>query len=69
MVLGTMTAEVLRLPRVDERCVVVGRLDQTDDRRSSTSTALYDTGGTLLARAEAIWVRVDPDVFNRLTAG
>lgn len=67
MVLGTMTAEVLRLPRVDERCVVVGRLDQADDRRSSTSTALY-VGTTLLARAEAIWVRVDPAVFNRLAA-
>ena len=69
MVLGTMTAEVLRLPREGAHCVVVGRLDQTDDRRSSTSTTLYGGDTALLARAEAVWVRVDPDVFNRLTAG
>ena len=68
MVLGTMTAEVLRLPRVDERCILVGRLDQTDDRRSSTSTTLYGADTAMLARAEAVWVRVDPEVFNRLAA-
>ena len=66
MVLGTMTAAVVRVPDVAEPCVVVGRLDATDERRSSTSTALYGADGALLARAEAVWVRVDPDVFNRL---
>jgi hypothetical protein len=68
MVLGTMTASVLRVPQIGERCVIVGRLDQTDERRSSTSTALYGDAGELLARAEAVWVRVDPAVFNRLAA-
>ena len=68
MVLGTITAEVRRAPAVGERCVVVGRLDATDERRSSTSTALYGGGGALLARAEAVWVRVDPEVFNQLAA-
>ena len=48
------------------QCVVVGRLDETGERRSSTSTALYGADGQLLARAEAVWVRVDPEVFNRL---
>ena len=65
MVLGTITASVLRAPDLGERCVVVGRLDEGDERRSLTSTALY-SGDTLLARAEAIWIRVDPDTFNRL---
>lgn len=68
MVLGTMTAAVERVPRAGEPCVVVGRLDSTDERRSSTSTALYGADGDLLARAEAVWIRVDPAVFNRLEA-
>ena len=51
-----------------EQCVITGRLDTVDERRSSTSTALYGSDGDLLARAEAIWVRVDPEVFNRLEA-
>lgn len=68
MVLGTMTAAIIRLPRVGEHCVITGRLDTADERRSSTSTALYGSAGDLVARAEAIWVRVDPEVFNRLEA-
>lgn len=68
MVLGTMTATVLRVPAVGEQCVVMGRLDQTEERRSSTSTALYGDAGELLARADAVWVRIDPAVFNRLAA-
>jgi hypothetical protein len=68
MVLGTMTASVIRSPNVGERCVVVGRLDASDERRSSTSTALYGGAEELLARAEAVWVRVDPATFNRLGA-
>ena len=66
MVLGTMTAVVDRVPKIDEPCVVVGRLDSADERRSSTSTALYGLAGELLARAEAVWIRVDPALFNRL---
>jgi hypothetical protein len=69
LVLGTITAEVLRAPEIGERCVVVGRLDASGERRSSASTALYGTGSELLARAEAIWVRVDPVVFNQLSSG
>jgi hypothetical protein len=68
MVLGTMTASVVRSPSVGEPCVVVGRLDASDERRSSTSTALYGDAGELLARAEAVWIRVDPATFNRLGA-
>ena len=68
MVLGTMTAVVDRAPDVGERCVVVGRLDASEERRSSTSTALYGGDGALLARAEAVWVRIDPEVFNRPAA-
>jgi hypothetical protein len=66
MVLGTMTATVVRAPEVGEHCVVVGRLDATDDRRSFTSTALYGAAGDVLARAEAVWIRVDPTLFNQL---
>ena len=69
MVLGTMTAQVRTLPHVGGRYVVVGRaLDRvgsaagTGSRKARTETALYDVDapGAPLARATAIWLRVDP---------
>jgi hypothetical protein len=67
MVLGTMTALVRTLPRVGGRYVVIGRAvggpgDATSSRKAYTETALYDGAapGLPLARASAVWLRVDP---------
>jgi hypothetical protein len=73
MVLGTMTAQVRELPRVGGRYVVVGRALGQEGRKAFTETALYaaassddDTRGSAgsaeapLARAAAVWIRVDP---------
>lgn len=62
-VLGRMTAEVLRLPEVGEPCVVTGRLDEQQGRKFLTRTALH-AGDELLARAEQVWIEIDPSTFS-----
>lgn len=66
MVLGTMTAEVLGPIDPDGTHVVTGRLDSERERVARTSSALWSADQRLLARAEAIWIRVDPSVFDRI---
>lgn len=66
MVLGTMTAHVAHVPLPEQACVVTGRLDRAEGRRSWTSTALWSADGELLAQARAIWVQVDPAVFDTI---
>ncbi len=60
MVLGRMTARILRTPSVGEECVVVGNLRELDGRKAFTASALYDADGELLGFAEAVWFQVDP---------
>jgi hypothetical protein len=60
MVLGRMTAKILRTPSVGEQCVVVGNLRELDGRKAFTASALYDADGELLGFAEAVWLQVDP---------
>lgn len=70
MVLGRMTAEVVRAPRAGEPLVSVGQLRERDGRKFHTATALFaagDGGGTtgeLLGRAEQVWIQVDPVAFR-----
>lgn len=66
MVLGTMTAQVLAPVPSEQTHVVTGRLDSESGRVSRTSSSLWSTDGVLLARAEAVWVRVDASVFDRI---
>jgi hypothetical protein len=60
MVLGRMTARILRTPSFGEECVVVGNLRELDGRKAFTASALYDADGELLGFAEAVWFQVDP---------
>jgi hypothetical protein len=55
--LGTMTATIHALPEPGERCVVVGRADGDQGRKSLAATAVYGEDGRLLGRAEEIWIR------------
>jgi hypothetical protein len=67
MVLGTMTTQLIRTPRIGVRHVVVGRVLWQQGRKAGTETALYEAderSGSAsqlpLARASAIWIAVDP---------
>ena len=62
MVLGRMTAEILRMPEIGEPCTVTGRLDERSGRKFVTSTALH-SGTDLLAHSEQIWIEIDPATF------
>ncbi|MBC7633400.1 hypothetical protein [Aeromicrobium sp.] len=59
MVLGRMTAEVLRCPRPGEPCLAVGPLSARDGRKFFTGTALYTRDGELLGRSEQTWIEVE----------
>jgi hypothetical protein len=64
MVLARMTARVDTLPVVDEQHVVVGLARGRDGRKTFTASTLYDADGRVVARAEHVWVAVDPAAFG-----
>ncbi len=64
MVLGTMTAVVHALPAPGSTCVVTARQTAGEGRRHWSATALHSPEGHLLARAEAVWITVDPAIFR-----
>ena len=64
MVLGRMTAEILRLPTVGEPCLSIGGRQRTEGRKFFTNTALYSVDGELLGRAEQIWISIDLKNFS-----
>jgi hypothetical protein len=64
MVLGRMTAQVNRRPRVGEPYVSVGHLHAQEGRKFLTDTALYAEDGELVGRAEQIWILIDIAAFS-----
>jgi hypothetical protein len=64
MVLGTMRAEVDRLPAVGEEHVVMAWALGSEGRKHYCATALYAADGTLLAHADATWIAIDPAVIR-----
>lgn len=64
MVLGRITAEVDAPAQVGERHVVMGRLLGREGRKTFTATTLYDSDGRVVARAEQVWIEVDPALFS-----
>ena len=63
MVLGRMTAQVVRPPRVGEPHLATGVLRGRDGRKFTTDTALYTADGELLGRSEQTWIEV-PATFR-----
>jgi hypothetical protein len=55
VVLGRLTAEVLRVPEPGERCVVVGWPLGSEGRKHLAGTALF-SGAELLVLARATWI-------------
>jgi hypothetical protein len=64
MVLGRITARIDAAAEVGERHVVMGRLLGQQGRRTLTATTVYDSDGRVVARAEHVWVAVDPGAFG-----
>ena len=64
MVLARITAQVDALPRVGEEHVVVGLAGRREGRRTHTASTIYDGDGRVVARAEHVWVAVDPADFR-----
>lgn len=64
LVLGRMTATCEGRVRIGRPYVVVGRLVAEQGRKTTTATSLYDEGGRLVARAEHVWIAVDPADFG-----
>ena len=64
MVLGTMTAEVDRLPAVGEEHVVMAWARGSDGRKHYCGTSLYAADGALLAHADATWIAIDPSAIR-----
>lgn len=67
MVLGTMTAEVDRLPIVGEEHVVMAWARGSEGRKHWCGTALYAADGSLLAHADATWIAIDPAAIRPVT--
>jgi len=63
MVLGRITGEVYAPVEVGERHVLMGLLLGEDGRKTFTATTLYDSDGRVVARAEHVWIAVDPAMF------
>jgi len=60
IVLGRMTARVVRVPAVGETCVAAAWPLGEDGRKLFAGTALFSAGGELLALAKQIWIEPKP---------
>ena len=56
VVLGRMTARILRVPEAGESCVVVAWPLEEEGRKLIAGTALFAADGELLALARQIWI-------------
>ena len=63
MVLAGMTAHVDTLPVIGEEHVLVGLACGREGRKTFTASTLYDADGRVVARAEHVWVAIDPTAF------
>ncbi|MFT4294027.1 MAG: hypothetical protein QM582_01280 [Micropruina sp.] len=62
MLLGRFTAELRRLPRQGERCVVMGWALGHEGRKYDTAAALHTADGELLAASRALWITLNKPV-------
>ena len=63
VVLGQMTARCHSAPLAAAQYVIVARLLSEQGRKTLTASALYDADGGLVARAEHVWIAIDPADF------
>ncbi|MDN5895704.1 MAG: hypothetical protein L0H93_16975, partial [Nocardioides sp.] len=65
MVLGRMVTAVDTLPVIGEEHVLVGAKKGAEGRKTFTASTLYDNDGRVVARAEHVWIAIDPETFGR----
>ncbi|MEM6398515.1 MAG: hypothetical protein AAF741_19355 [Bacteroidota bacterium] len=58
ILLGRMTAQILKTLKPNTQCVVMAWLINRDGRKSWSGTALFDHTGELVGKAKAIWFEV-----------
>lgn len=58
LLLGSITAQVDRLPEVGDRHVVVAWADRHEGRKSHTTCMLLDDVGVVIAQSRATWIEV-----------
>lgn len=58
IVLGSLTAEILKRPAVGENCIAVGWEIASQGRKRFAGTALFTEKGHILAKAQAIWIEI-----------
>ena len=58
--LGTMTCEIARRPRVNEACIVTAWPIEQSGRKRLSGTALFTAAGELLAQSRQIWIGRPP---------
>jgi hypothetical protein len=61
LLLGRFTAEIHRLPRLDEACICVGWFLERDGRKHHTAAALTTAAGELLGTSRATWIALRPE--------
>jgi acyl-coenzyme A thioesterase PaaI-like protein len=59
---GTLTTRFLRPTPLNERLVCIGNVDRVDGRKVFCSATL-DASGTVVAEAQGVYLRVDPDRY------
>lgn len=68
MVLGRLAAQIVRVPKVGERCIVAGWPEGSEGRKHRAGTAIYAEDREPIARASEIWVEfADPQRFRAVT--
>ncbi len=54
--LGTMTGEILRLPKAGQDCIVMAWPLESEGRKRMSGVALFDADGDLLALGHQVWI-------------
>jgi hypothetical protein len=65
--LGRMTAELVRLPKAGEACVVMGWALGREGRKIHAATALFDERGGLLGSARQTWIALETQASSLTT--
>lgn len=58
VVLGSLTAEILKMPGSGQECIALGWEIERQGRKRFAGTALFASEGELLAKAKAVWIQI-----------
>ncbi len=64
ILLGRQAVEILRRPRVAEKCVIAAQELSHDGRKSYAAATLFGEGGEAIAHCKATWIEVEPHVHK-----